>query len=347
MKAPGIGIRADGSCQIGMGHLVRCMSVAEALTAKNASVVFITKYKESREFLKEKGFECILLSEQYETMEAELEETSALVASLGIKLLLVDSYDASGLYLEHIGRLTNVFYMDDFGRMDLPVRGIINYNIYGPKMDYRKYYGPETILLLGADYAPVREAFSGQNYQVRPAVNKIMITMGGSDSYNIGGRLVGLLQGELPEDIAITLICGKFNPHLEGLKKLAASEPRLTVLVNVPDMWRVMAESDLVITAAGSTMYELCAVGVPSICLYYAGNQKMGAVAFAEQLSQPEPVDYASEPQRALGQVTELTKHYINDVQIRRNVSLKMRALCDGKGTERIAQKLVDFVKQL
>lgn len=340
-----IGIRADGSARIGMGHLMRCMSVAIALKKKHVKVVFITSNEQSKNFVTEKGFSCVQLSGQYKSMEEEVPEILEILSAQRIHLLLVDSYGATEMYLAQIKAHVPVFYMDDMGRMSLPVEGLINYNIYGRDMDYEKHYPDTTVLLLGSDYAPVKPEFLQTSYEVRAQVKRILITMGGSDSLNIAGQLGRLLLEVLPDDIEITLICGRFCPHLQELQTFSEENSRVHVLTDVSDMWNQMAVCDLAIAAAGSTMYELCTMGVPTICCYYVENQRRIAEGFADRTSMLNAGDFSQNPERVLQAIAGNVQKLIADKATRSRLSTEMKIVSDGNGAARIAEKLCNYLK--
>lgn len=340
MEQKHIAIRADGDAHIGMGHLMRCLSIALACQKQQISVTFITNNAQSQIFLTEKGFPCRRLEGTYGTMEDEIEDTCLFLKEERITLILVDSYQASEQYLSLLRREVTVFYMDDLGKKHLPVDGIINYNIYGQEMEYEKYYSQETALLLGSFYAPVKEAFLQTPYTVRKEVSNILITMGGSDSYNIAGQLGRLLSTNISEQITITLVCGRFSPHLEEVRQMAETIPNIKVLTDVPDMWNVMQQSDLAIAAAGSTIYELCTMGVPTICCYYVENQRRIAQVFAKKTSMCNAGDFSKEPEKVLQKIQEHTLKLMQEETMRIQLSKEMSSVSDGKGAERIAKFL-------
>lgn len=335
-----IAIRADGDAHIGMGHLMRCLSIALACQRQQVEVTFITKNAQSQVFLTEKGFPCRRLEGIYDTMEEEAEDTRIIIQKEQISLLVVDSYRVNNTYFSLMKQVVPVFYMDDLGNMQLPVDGIINYNIYGQEMGYEKAYPKETALLLGSAYAPVKEAFLQTPYTVRKEVSNILITMGGSDAYNIAGQLGALLSSCLPEQITITLVCGRFSPHLEEVKKMSETINNIQVRTDVSDMWNLMKESDLAIAAAGSTIYELCTMGVPTICCYYVENQRRIAQVFAQKTSMCNAGDFSKEPEKVLQTIKEHTLKLIGDEQMRIRLSKEMAYVSDGKGAERIAKFL-------
>ncbi len=342
-----IGIRADGNAQIGMGHLMRCLSVAIALKEHNVNVIFITNNEQSKAFVEEKGFVSVQFLGQHASMEEETVETISILKEYGVDLLLVDSYSATENYLAQLKKFVPVFYMDDLGRMNLPVSGLINYNIYGQDMGYEQYYPESVELLLGSKYAPVKKEFLETAYEVHDKVTNILITMGGSDSLNIAGQLGERLLQVLPQDVKITLICGRFSPHLTKVRAFAMTDSRIHVLTDVNDMWNKMANCDLAIAAAGSTMYELCTMGVPTICCYYVENQRRIAEGFAAQTSMVNAGDFSKDSEIVLGAIVKEVERLLSNAAFRKKLSEEMRNISDGKGAERIARKLCDYIENI
>ena len=347
MKRFDMAIRADGSAKIGMGHLMRCLSIALALKENKKKVLFITKNDQSKNFLEEKGFESILLTEEYDSMEKEVEDTLEIIKENQIPVLLVDSYQVTEKYFALLNAVVPVFYIDDLGTMGLNVKGLINYNIYGASMGYQKNYTAATRLVLGSSYAPVKAAFMNTPYTIRKNVSNILITMGGSDALNIAGQLGELLLEHLPKEVKLTLVCGRFSPHLESVRMLAKTENgrgRVEILTDVSDMWNVMQRCDLAIAAAGSTMYELCTMGVQTIWCYYVENQRRMAECFGERTSMRNAGDFSKDPDQVLQVILNHTLTLLHDEHMRKVLSLEMQCVSDGMGAYRIAEVLQEFM---
>ncbi len=339
-----IGIRADGNTRIGMGHLMRCMSIAKALEKQGVECLFFTACSQAGLFLAERGFACQVLGTEAEDMEAELTILEPILKKENISLMLIDSYQVTQKYLDTLRKTCPVFYLDDMGRKHLKADGIINYNIYGQDLCYEAWCPADTKLLLGAGYAPVKEEFTEVSYEVRDRVSRILITMGGSDGLNIAGSLGQRLLEHLPREIGLDIICGRFNPHLDKLLKMAEQDSRIHVYVDVQDMWNRMAAVDVAISAAGSTMYELCAVGVPTVCCYYVDNQRAIAEGFAEKVQMVNGGDYSVEEQAVLLRITEEVCRLTDSLEARRDLSGRMKKVTDGHGAERIARELKRIV---
>ena len=337
---PVILIRADGNENLGMGHLMRCMSIARALEKANTKCIFLVAQEQAGAYVKEKGFACEVLNTDYSDMEAEFPFLEALAKKYLPQCWLVDSYQITQEYLSLLRETAPVFYMDDTGEKVYDADGLINYNIYAPDLGYESQCPVGMQLLLGADFAPVKNEFLSTGHCVRDEVRNVLITMGGSDKLNIAGALCRSLLDSLSEKICITVICGRFNSHLEELKQLQSKEPRIRILVDVPDMWNRMREADIAVSAAGSTMYELSAMGVPTVCCYYVENQRRIAEGFASMIGMANAGDYSQEPDESMEQMKNAVCKLAASKEERECLSLRMKQIVDGLGAERIAGEL-------
>lgn len=344
-KSKVIGVRADGNSKIGMGHLMRCLSIAGALREEGFEVVFFTSDEAGEAFVVERGFACKATGISYDRKEEERELLQGLLRHYEVALLLVDSYQVNERYMEGLKEICPVFYLDDMGTHTFPVSGLINYNIYGEDLSYEDKYNRETVLLLGAKYAPVREDFRNTPYKIRETVQTVLITMGGSDQFNIAGQLCENLLSKLPAKIGVKVICGRFNPHLEGLKLMAEREPRLTVLSDVKDMWNVFADTDIAVAAAGSTMYELATMGVPAVSCYYVENQRQIAEGFANRCDVINAGDYSADKEKVLEKLSQCVLLLAEDYDKRQNLSRSMKKITDGKGANYLAREIKKYME--
>ena len=341
-----VGIRADGNSAIGMGHLMRCVSIAKALQKAEVECVFITASEEAGIYVEKQGLDCRILHTNYRDMESEIPLIKALAEEENLSLLLVDSYQLTQKYVDEWKKYCPVFYMDDTGVSLYQADGIINYNIYGKELGYEARCDKETTLLLGAGYAPVKEMFANTSYQVREKVSRILITMGGSDAWNIAGLLAEKMLETLPYPIELDVICGRFNPHLEVLQKLRESDDRVHVLVDVPDMWNKMAAADIVVSAAGSTLYELCTMGVPTVCCYYVENQRRAAEGFANRVQMKNAGDFSADAESVLENMTQEVLRLIHSREERFALSQRMKQVTDGHGAEHLAAAVKNYLEK-
>ncbi len=127
----------------------------------------------------------------WNNLESEIPALLDLIEKYKINCLLLDSYYATFHYLKQVSKYTRIFYIDDLGEIKYPVDTIINYNIYGPEIDYHKLVCSNDVkLLLGTGYVPLRGEFQNVNTVFHSTVKNVFITTGGADFYNIAGLAV-------------------------------------------------------------------------------------------------------------------------------------------------------------
>jgi len=344
-----IWIRADANSEIGSGHMMRCLSIADACRKLGEQVCFLIADEGGVELLSKRGHDYIVLGTDYQRMEEELHpgmgerQLQRLLGEHPHGLLLIDSYFVTEQYLKTLREYAKVVYMDDIPRFAYPVDAIVNYNIYGEDMEYDR----ETEkFFLGPKFAPLREQFQDVEYQVSPLVKNVLITTGGSDKYNLAGKILEevLIREEIKE-LCYHVVSGVFNPHQAYLEQLAKEHSNIKLQCNVTDMAGLMKECDIAITAGGSTMYELSAVGVPTLCFSFVDNQELIVENFYRKGLVVYGGNYLKEQEAFAGNVAEALSGLWVNTELRRGYSSRQRALVDGKGAFRLAGELCKMTK--
>ena len=336
-------IRADGGREIGSGHIMRCLSIAGALQRQGQEVLFILANDSAAGLLAERGQKYRILDSDCRRMEKELSVLRPLLEAYTPKLFLADSYFVTEEYLKQVGKYTKTAYIDDLGMFPCPADVVINYNIYGEALPYREKALPQNrAFLLGCSYAPLREEFENAVYAVREKAAHVLITTGGGDKYNLAEQILGsVLSEETCGRLQYHVVSGSFNSHLPSLQAVAAKHPNVKVYENIRNMAALMAQCDIAVTAGGSTMYELCAVGVPIICFSFVDNQERLVETFAQKGIVCYGGNYLREkeelPKKAAGYVRLLAE----SKTLREEYSRLERGLVDGRGAERIAKELL------
>jgi len=332
-----IAFRVDANQVIGMGHLIRCLSIAAQFSQNVCHQVFITADISAAEFIEDKGFSAICLNSRYDDLEAELERLIEVISQNQIEKLVIDSYFATEKYLRALSDVTKAIYIDDINGFVYPVSMLINYNIYSEDFDYLKMQSRyNTKLLLGTKYTPLRAEFIGLSTNPhRETVRNILVTTGGSDNMDLGGKIAYDLLGVF-DDITVHLVVGKF--------KEAFSEDSKGLMIHrdVTKMAELMLSCDLAVTAGGSTMYELCACGIPSICYAFADNQLLGVQSFDKKKLITYAGDFRDSESDCLSSIITEVDSLRNNYAARKKRSILMRQLVDGKGAQRIAQAIYD-----
>lgn len=337
-EKPIIYFRADANSHVGNGHIMRCLTIADACMEQGMQPVFLLADDTPQALVREREYETHVFATDYRDMESELPLYEK-VAEPGA-VILADSYFLTMNYMEQLQRRGyHVAWMDDLGEQSYPADYLINYNLYAEELDYRKRTQAGIRYLLGASYAPVRPVFIRNVYRVKQTVQKILITTGASDPYHAGYLFAEALLNDDP-DWQVTVICGAYNTDVPKLLKLSEEYGnRLQVMEHLTDLSDVMYESDLAIAAAGSTLYELCAVGVPALVYEFADNQHQGAEAFSKRTGRRCLGDLRLQPKEAAKTACEEAKK-LKDHAERKRISIKMQELSDGHGAERIAERL-------
>lgn len=376
-------IRADANSKIGMGHVTRCLSVADALLKRGEEVLFVTADDTPVPLLTKKGIPYRVLHTDYADMEAELPELWEVLrelpqgaespdAALAQKntSILVDSYYVTEKYLAALKKRITTIYMDDIYAFSYPVDMLINYNIYGEEMGYEKDAAfADTKLLLGANYVPLREEFSaGAGYvqsrkelsaetenvtpaedrlhqtaeQGRTADGGILITTGGSDSFNLAGQLLmEAMKYDALKEKEYHVVSGSLNPHIGELQALAQKHENIHIHCNVTNMAELMAESEVALSAGGSTLYELCAVGVPVIAFSFAENQERLVQTFVKRGIAQYGGNYRTDGNKMIQNTIAGLETLLEDKNLRTEYREKARTLVDGKGADRIAEAII------
>lgn len=337
--------RADGNEEIATGHIMRCLSIARACKSSGAEVCFVTADEESAGLLNERfsypdEFRIHCLHSSYQNMEAELPALRSVLQGAYFPCVFVDSYFVTSAYLSELRGLCRVAYLDDLLAFPYPADCIINYDI----TEIPDCYRGASQCLLGPAYTPLREQFQNAAYTIRPVVRHILLSTGGTDTYNVAGRLLGRILNTLSDtplgQCEFHIVTSRLNSHFSELEALAARHLSVHIHEKVQDMASLMCRCDLALSAGGTTLYELCAAGVPAVSFSIADNQLLAV----KTLSEKQIIPYAGDIRYAPEDVFDAIISFLNDnldCEKRKKSSLRQRAFIDGNGASRIAQALI------
>lgn len=386
--------RTDGNSKIATGHIMRCLAIARACAKKGADVKFIVSDEQSLTLIRERfavvqEFEVYCLNSDYMNPQGELSSICALtaqtktVASAMKPWIFVDSYYATPSYLLSLRKNFRVAYLDDLRSFDCPVDLVINYDTD----EDCGYYANASRKLLGAQYTPLREQFNNIAYTVRPAVEHVLLSTGGTDPYAVAEHLLAAIYHEpshvsLEEDhtkdtdgisasrniqmlrsLHYHVLTGSTNTRYAALTSFARKHSTIHIHENVSDVASLMAECDLAVCAGGTTLCELCAVGVPTVSYLMAENQRtavetyagLGLIPYAGDIrpqtdnnkhilqtladTQPNalpPINHAT-----LSTILSFMTQMSRSLPERTKSSQSMRAFLNGTGADQIACELV------
>lgn len=344
-----IAIRVDGNPQIATGHVMRCLSIANGLKKSGHTPLFIVADDVSENLLSQTSFQTVNLHSEWDNLESEISQIAAVLQQHKITKLIVDTYFVTENYLSSLEKICPVIYIDDLNLFQYPVSAVVNYNIYAFDIPYPEIYrGTKTKLLLGPQYAPLREEFHNIEPCVRDAVKKILITVGGADRDNIAGKIIQEVTADKRfSRIEFHVVAGRLNPHLEKLREMERLNPLIRIHQNVTEMAQLMQMCDIAVTAGGSTMYELCSCGIPSVCFAWADNQIMSVQAFSNNGIVPYAGDMREDEIRCIQNISVCLNNYMHDKAIRESRSSMMRGITGGDGVFNLVNEVVSFQKGL
>lgn len=334
--------RADGNAHIGSGHIMRCLSLAAALRTLGEDCLFAMADDTMAATVRSRGFEVRILGTYWRDMYAELPVFLPLAAQA--RLVVVDSYALTPAWLEAVRQQVPVAQFDDEDAFLSTADFLINYNLSGLDRPYdRRYAGQPVRLLLGPAYAPLREEFCTlPDRPVRQQVTDILVSTGGADPENVAGRFVETLACTPGwESVVFHLVAGALNPRLPELERAAAALPNLELHRNVQQMAALICRCDAAVAAAGSTLYELCACGTPTVTYVLADNQLPGATAFARRGLMLNAGDCRRD-EGFYPRLLQTLRTLCDDAPRRAAMASAMRHTVDGRGAHRLAAALLE-----
>lgn len=333
-----IGIRVNANEKIAMGHLMRCMSIAQQLRKTGQTAIFILSEPYAGQLVAENGFACVCLSRIYEQREMEIKELAALIRQKEITCLLIDAYDLTAGYMREVKRICKTVYIDDLAHFEYPADIIINYTCTMTKPLTKLQKDTTKKYLLGMRYAPLREEFSGDGIWIRKQARQLLITTGGTDFYHMA---VGVLEGiRGMAQLKKHVVAGKFCQNIVALQEMARADDSIQVYHDIPDIYQVMKSCDFAVSAGGSTLAELCACGVPTICFAVADNQLPGIRTYVNAGIMQYAGDVRQDREGVIKRVAKSVELLAENPAERKEMGIKGKQFVDGKGAGRIAREI-------
>lgn len=353
--------RVDASLEIGSGHVFRCLALAEELRKRGAVCTFLCRLHPGHlvEKIRSAGFEVLVMDLVDEPVASPSLPAHAAwlgcawqtdVAACRAKLdrvadwLVVDHYSLDAHWEREMrAACRSLMVIDDLADRMHDCDVLLDQTLGRSTADYapHRILGP-TKLLLGPSFALLRPEFA----QRRAAslarrednhLQRILVTMGGVDRPNATTTVLKALDAcHLLAPCSVTVVLGSSAPWLNQVRAIATGMSLPCVVVSdVSNMAELMSESDLAIGAAGSTAWERCCLGLPSLMLVLAPNQRWISEAL-------DSVGAARDIGTLATLEDELCNHLVQaaTADSLRQMSLAARDICDGLGTSRVIAAL-------
>lgn len=327
-----VAIRADGGPDIGYGHLVRTGALAQRLLDEGHRVTYATRQPETLADVCPAAVDRVSLDpqEDHRAFVEWLETTEP-------EVVITDSYEVDmtrqGDIADRTSRLAVI--LDD-ARYTIRADILINGNVYAPDLDYR-WIGREPEWCVGTDFLLLREeirSLVGEKTPIRGRTKRALISMGGSD---IQGTTPAAIRAFDGCDLRVDVIVGPGFENRESIEAAASvTDVDVDVLENPPDLPRRMLDADVAVSATGSTVYELLALGTPTIGIPQVENQEPIAAALAD-LDAIETIDTSTTEDIAAALQMLLPRP-----DRRRRLRDRGFGLVDGRGVERVYEVVVE-----
>ena len=331
--------RVDASShQMGVGHLMRCLALADELEKQNHNVTFICrelkgnliKLIEHRVLILpvDKDFQSddLYLSWLGATQEQDAKQTIQVIHD-NADLLIVDSYALDEVWHKQLKpHAKKIMVIDDLADREFDCDVLLNQNLASKQGDYQGKVPSDCELLLGCEYALLRPEFAAfrkralEKRKKTQEIKNILISMGGSDKKNI---TYNVLQ-QLNDGFNIVVVLSSASLHREMIMDYVKGK-NIEVIINADNMAELMLDADLAIGAGGSTSWERCCLGLPTLLFVTAENQR----AVAENLEHSGAVIIVENLKDDLQMMA-------SNFDLWRAISEKSQAICDGFGVKRI-----------
>ena len=337
-----VSIRADASSSIGYGHVMRCLTLAQELKRKGATVEFISRSDEGNlnNFLRQNQFPVIELTSLVFDKEVDAHETASVISNC--QLLIVDHYIIDVHWEQVLVKyVDHIMVIDDLANRNHNCDFLLDQNFYLDHDRYRGLVPSDCIQFLGPEYALLRQEFLKlRTNEINIPIRKVVMFFGGADSKNVTEKaLKALLM--LGLNIEINVIMGKANPNLRKVLAEFAEYENIHFHIQIDYIAELMRTSDLAIGAGGATNWERFCMGLPSLVITTADNQlettidleKSGLIYYLGHYNSISMKDIVSSFSEIIDNNEELIE-----------MSSKVRKLVDGRGVEKTVNELLNFL---
>lgn len=336
--------RVEAGHEVGLGHLFRCMPLAEAVREAGLKSAMILPTPAGASISRKRGLETQVILGAADA-EAHAAAMARWLLRRGARVLVVDSYALSLPFYRRLRELWSgrLFAIDDGGeKKGLPLDGIISFG-FGSETSRtsRELSGRSAV---GVRFTPLRDEFLRRRARPRFTTSEVrlLVMMGGSDPEEQTARAVGLLKDTSGLE-SVTLVLGPLFDRPERLDKMTRGLGRFRVLRAPKDLPAVMLGCDAAFTSAGYTCHELAHLGVPMLALPLTKDQERLAKGLARAHAATVLPRFDRLSDAALRRALD---RFIASPSHRRRTAANARRSVDGRGAERIADFLVKAARR-
>lgn len=356
--------RADASLDIGSGHVMRCLTLANVFRRNGAVCRFVCRAHDGNliEQIRRQGFDAHELPASLPGVrnddaipggglahaawlgadwETDAMQTTAALGDARIDWLIVDHYALDVRWEKRLrASCRHLMVIDDLADRNHDCDVLLDQNLNRRVEDYVGLVPSASKVLVGPMFALLREEFAAlRDYsferRATPKLAHLLVSMGGVDKDNVTGRVLEALEDcALPAGCRVTVALGAHAPWISSVRAQATRIPATEVLVGTSDIARLMADCDLAIGAAGTSAWERCCLGLPSLLMVLASNQFAGARA----LHEAGAAILLDDRQNRLALELKSKIHVLVESQGLQQIQLACRSVTDGMGVARVVE---------
>ncbi len=351
--------RVDASITIGIGHVMRCRTLAAVLKKHGASIQFITRAHPGNlgDMLTGDGFTVTLLPQPASignkedgyaawlgvSQQDDAEQTIAVLKNQQCDWLIVDHYGLDRVWEAQLQSYTGkLMVIDDLANRPHECDMLLDQNYaVGSEERYLAWVPEHCPLLLGPRYALLRPEYAQYRETMAPrtgAIKRLMVFMGGADNANITGKVLAALSTDQLKHLEADVVIGASFIHKAEVTAQASARPNTHIHGPRPHLADLMAEADLAVGAGGGTTWERLCMGLPSLVLSIAENQ----VPACEALASSGLIRYLGDAHKldAAAIESSLLEALALPDQLHALVTGN-QAIVDGRGADRVAEALI------
>ena len=341
--------RSEASPKIGAGHIMRCLSLADKLAEKD----WICYFACSSSTVKTVSD---LANSKHRTLELPLQSQNQpqYLMSLfpqGTELLVVDHYELDSNYESSCRpRASAILAIDDLANRTHDADILLDQTINRPKTDYKNLTPNDCWILIGPEYALLREEFSKNRSPALcardrrpPKLDRILVSLGSQDLSDATSLVLNNIYSFL-DDVHVDVILSGTAPHLARVKELMKQFPSTRLFPDVNNMSALISKADLAIGAGGISSWERCCLGLPTVSITVSDNQAL----INKNLDDIGAVCHIGEYQKIDSEklTNSIETFHVNPNKLT-DMSRKARRVCDGLGANRLVDIITEYFARL
>lgn len=351
--------RTDASFQLGTGHVMRCLTLADALRDRGGDCRFVGREHPGNllDVIRERGYVAAGLRYVDDAdrsasdsahnnwlgadWETDASQTRAAIGDTTVDWLIVDHYSLDARWEQRMRpACRKLMVIDDVADRAHDCELLLDQNYSDDASRYDGLAPDAARVMLGPRYALLRPEYRQCHRERSEAdpVRRVMVFLGGSDPDDVTGMALTALCEPQFAHLEVDILVGANYRHLANLESRVAARPRTHLHRPRTHLADLMAQADLAIGAGGVTTWERMCTGLPSIVITLAQNQVPACVS----LSRRGAIHYLGErAQVAVADIVSALDRYLSEPQSLARMSAQGKVIVDGLGTSRICEMLM------